>query len=304
MAVEPAKLVYLYWRGLITDHNVLELRDLAITSKPLISQFMMVPYRNSIFNEDQGSLIVEGVVKRGDFEMAKWVYERYKSTLLFRKNSVRESTFVKFAVRNGQDEIFFHFWELDKSSELDLNRLLREAFGGGSLNIIRFLLEKGARDNLVECMSAASYAGHLEVIKFGCEMARNEKVLTTIFYDACVDNQIEVAKFLLSKGASPSMDQAFHDVVEMNFTPIGNEKRHELFLWLFDLTTDKKRALENLIDGEEHVIKDNDTKTATEIILNSDDYYDQLSDRHKRIVGKLLISKSIRHFFKKHEMKK
>jgi hypothetical protein len=140
----------------------------------------------------------------------------------------------------------------------------------------------------------AAMEGQMKGLERGCKRPLTEEFLTTLFYVACECYQLEVAKFLLAKGAKPSIDIAVRYTIYANRNLFYDERQHDLFLWLFDIADNKKQILERIVeDDEERIVYawEQDNKTTTQVILEDEHRYHQL-------VGcdKMLISEELRQF--------
>jgi len=102
--------------------------------------------------------------------------------------------------------------ETHKKFNLDINSTFRWASSNGHLEVVKFLVEKGADihadDNYAFCW--ASKNGHLEVVKFlvekGADIHANNNVALRL---ASMNAQLEIIKFLVEKGVDIHADNEY-----------------------------------------------------------------------------------------------
>jgi hypothetical protein len=234
------KMIWLWQQDLLHSCNVHEVRDVAVMTILQLVLFLEVPYQNDGFN--QRHLAVEGIVKRGDLEMAFWMcrdYPEYVGNFLFE------------ALTTPQIEFFYHFYH-HFSDENEINTpvdvLLECAFEGGSVDLITFLMEKGAVVTHV-CLEKAVENGMMEALVFGCGIPSIIPNFTELCYTACRVGHLDVAKYLYSKGASISPLEAQRRMIT---GPSGlfMGADSDVAEWLFSLESDSKKFIEQVIELE------------------------------------------------------
>jgi ankyrin repeat protein len=85
----------------------------------------------------------------------------------------------------------------------DVNNLLLNASQNGSLELVKYSLEKGANIHIEFALSYASQNGHLEVVKYLVEQGANIHAKDDLaLREASLNGHLEIVKYLVEKEAN------------------------------------------------------------------------------------------------------
>jgi hypothetical protein len=234
--------------------------------------FLDTSYHDGRF--DQVIFAIYEVVKKGDKSMAWWLFDCYQSRLRI---------FLLSAVIYGQEDIFDCFYS--ESNDITTQELLTAAFKGGSMKIIHFLIGKGGVVNH-GCLENATTNGRLEALSFGCEWVTPD--VPELFYIACLNNHLKLAKYLYGKGVTPSPIEVQEEMFETSrwIKP----ESFDVLEWLLTLERDSKTFMENIITREDPWLANSlGGKTLTNRIINNGFDYHRLSGTHKYAIAPLVV---------------
>jgi ankyrin repeat protein len=81
----------------------------------------------------------------------------------------------------------------------DINECLKGACEGGHMEIVKYMIEKGA-DDWHGGLEGACYGGHMEIVKYMIEKGADD--WNGGLYNACLEENIEIVKYMIKKGAN------------------------------------------------------------------------------------------------------
>ncbi len=110
-----------------------------------------------------------------------------------------ETEQLKYICRNGNYLLVAKCLQNKKGVESYWNKLMYEACLGGHMEIIKFMIGKGA-DNPNGGLYNACFGGHMEIVKLMIEKGADDS--NREFHEACIGGHMEIAKFMIEKGAT------------------------------------------------------------------------------------------------------
>jgi len=287
--IDRSKMLWLYRQGLLHSCQVRRVRDTAVTSILSLVLFLEVPFQAG--NIDQFTLAIDGIVQRDDLLTAFWMCRSYP-------DCVQE--FMAESVSSAHPVFFYQFYHAFEDGFFPAADLMIHAFCGGSMEIIRFLMDRGGVPDR-NCLEVVIQCGNMEAFLFCYELLAPSLTIpdiTDLCYLGCKESRLEFAKYLYAKGAKISPLEAQRRMPnEGHFTGMASN----ILSWLLALEEDRKTFMERVIESEKDVILkplfldgEKWLKTATEVFLENGFDYHQLSGKYKYIIAPLLVPGKIR----------
>ncbi len=112
---------------------------------------------------------------------------------------INETEQLKYICRNGNYLLVGGcFQNMNKDVQF-WNDMMYGACLGGHMEIVNFMIEKGA-DNWNGGLYEACLGGHMEIVKLMIEKGADDS--NREFHEACIGGHMEIAKFMIEKGAT------------------------------------------------------------------------------------------------------